>query len=61
MPRFKMTGFDARHWPDGLNTNPRTADVEPGEEVEADENPDPHFFELVEEKRAAKPDKTEQE
>ena len=61
MPKFKMTGFDARYWPDGLKTIPPTERVEVGEEVEADENPDPHFFELVEEKRAPKPDKTEQE
>lgn len=60
MPQFRQTDFHTRTWPDGLRTIPPRDTVDPGEVVYADENPDPHFFELVEDvpKRRTKTEET---
>lgn len=48
MPEYKHTGTDHRTFPDlGL-------EVDPGEVVELDSNPDPAFFAEIEDKPAPK-------
>ena len=47
MAQWKMPSPYDRFWSNVLPTVPPTNAVSAGEIVEADENPDPHFFELV--------------